>query len=96
MNIDNKNQQRKTGLLKSVITNDRKKETMENNLLNMVNINSDIQTDGFKSYNGLSKIFNSHQIVNHSKEFVKIDNNIKIHTNSIEGVQGCLKRKAAP
>ena len=78
-----------------MVTENRKKDTIPNNLIQMINTKSNIQSDSFSSYNGLNKIFNSHNKVNHSKEFVCLDkNNQKIHTNSVEGVQGCLKRKA--
>ena len=88
-------QSRKINLTKAMITHDRTKETMEENLLNMIDNNSNIQSDSFSSYNGLNKIFNSHNKVNHSKEFVNInEKNEKIHTNSIEGFHGCIKRKA--
>lgn len=49
----------------------------------------EIMTDDFKSYKGLDKEFKKHNIIKHSKrEYVKGN----IHTNTVEGFFGLLKR----
>ena len=41
--------------------------------------------DYWKAYCDLGKYYKQHYAVNHYKEFVNIDNLVKIHTNTIEG-----------
>jgi transposase-like protein len=51
-----------------------------------------IFTDASVLYKGLSKMGYNHKFVNHSQmEFCRIENGIKITTNRIEGLWGCIR-----
>ena len=59
---------------------------------NNIDRKANLITDSSLNYEGLSKQYLSHEVVNHSnQEYVREDNK-SIHTNSIEGAFGLLKR----
>ena len=59
VDINYENQKRKVINIKAMVTENRKKDTIPNNLIQMINTKSNIQSDSFSSYYGLNKIFNS-------------------------------------
>jgi transposase-like protein len=61
----------------------RDKETLHSLIEQNVLPDSNINTDEFKSYNGLNNKFLSHNTVNHTYNYVNPNNGA--HTNTIEG-----------
>jgi transposase-like protein len=59
-----------------------------------VHPNSIVMTDGFSSYDGLKARFGTHRVINHSAgQYSRKEAGLPtIHTNTIEGVFGLLKR----
>ena len=69
---------------------DSSKETLKDIVRRHVNKQATVITDSLISYKGLDREYKLHEVVNHiEEEFVKEGN---IHTNSIEGAFGLLKR----
>lgn len=65
---------------------DRKKDTLHLILSNYIKEGSEIRTDCWKGYSGLSRIPGKryrHETVNHAKEFKTASG---VHTNAIEGM----------
>ena len=72
------------------ITHVRDKPTLENIILNNVELGSMIWTDGWKGYKDLSLIGYQHEVVIHKNGFKRLDG---VHTNRIEAIWGAVKRK---
>ena len=73
---------------------DRKRETLEQCILEHVQPGTIIVTDQFKSYNHLSRLGYYHYSVNHSKHFV--DPITRAHTQRIEGFWKQVRKEAIP
>ena len=73
---------------------DRKRETLEECILQHVQPGSIIVTDQFKSYNRLNRLGYYHYSVNHSKHFV--DPITRAHTQRIEGFWKQVRKEAIP
>lgn len=72
-----------------VAVDDRTKKTLTEKTTKFINSKSTLFTDCWKGYSDLSKHFNNHKTVNHSKQFVDpIDGT---HTNTIEGCWYAVK-----
>lgn len=65
-----------------------KRETLQNEILNLVEKGSTIYTDSWPAYDGLTKEKYIHETVNHMKEYVRGN----IHTQGIENFWSLLKR----
>ena len=69
------------------IVDDRSKKTLIPIIKSMISPGSIIYSDDWGAYKKLNKIGYHHEVVNHSKEFVRADNTT-IHTNTIEHLWG--------
>lgn len=76
------------GKAKSYKVDNVKQATLHKLIGENVEVTSDIMTDSFRSYKGLNKKFNSHEAVDHSKEYVRGI----CHTNFAESYFSLLKR----
>jgi len=84
----------RNGRVYTEIVPDCKKKTLQAILLGKVNINSIINSDGWRGYNGLVDVgYDKHFRVNHSKnEFSKKNG---VHVNGIESFWSFVKRRLA-
>jgi len=82
----------RAGRLKAAIIPDRSGCTLQENLINMVEPDTAVQTDCWRGYCGLDGLFSAHATVNHSREFVSDDGTT---TNTLEGVHGVMKRTSS-
>ena len=73
---------------------DRSKESLQTLIQKWVKKGTIVLTDGFASYNGLSKFGYHHYVVNHKKHFVAP--NSRAHTQRIEGLWGQIRKDGLP
>ena len=83
-----------TKQVKSVVVESADKENLLLKIGCNVKMGSNIITDSYHAYNNLKNNY-KHDIIKHSaNEYVRIDarTSVKIHTNTIEGYWGLVKR----
>ncbi|TPD71096.1 IS1595 family transposase [Flavobacterium microcysteis] len=79
------------GKLNAFVVSNVKKDSLQPIIRRFVKSNTRVISDEWVSYSGLNSQYN-HDIVNHGrKEYVNLDDNT-MHTNTIEGVWGIMKR----
>ena len=75
------------GEVRCTVINDRKRETLHEQVRRHVEGGADLFTDALKSYGGLEQDY-IHQVIDHAEKYV----DGQIHTNSIENFWSLLKR----
>jgi len=88
----NKDGSRTPKRLRATFVDDRSAPTLLENINKSVSPKAKIQTDGWKGYSRLDP--ERHQVVNHSKSFVRVSRGKKITINALEGAHGVIKMKA--
>ncbi|WP_222166260.1 IS1595 family transposase [Edaphocola aurantiacus] len=81
------------GMLRTFVTSDTYKETLQRLIDRNVRMDAVMMTDKYDAYNDLDEKYRGHYSVNHTKkEYVRKEDGYLVHTQSIEGFWSIFKR----